>query len=125
VGERIATMVDAPYQFDFARNAIFNLDMPGYSSMKPDMPYFQGPEKVAEYFLSHSIRYIVYVRPEFSHWLYQREFWFARMFNEEEIWRICAPYFVDLIDTFTSLSKTRKNLHEEAGIVVLDLATRQ
>lgn len=124
-GERLAAMVDATYELDFKRNEIFNLDMPGYSSMKPDMPYFEGPEKVAEYFLSHGIRYVVYVRPEFSHWLYQREFWFVRMFNEEEIWRLCAPYFVDLIDTFTALRESRKNLHEEAGIVVLDLATRR
>jgi hypothetical protein len=124
-GERIAAMVDAPFQMDFTRNPIFNLDMPGYSSMKPDMPYFEGPEMVAEYFLSHGIRYVVWVQPEFSHWLYQREFWFARMFNEEEIWRLCAPYFVDLIDTFSKLRDTRVNLHEEAGIVVLDLATRR
>jgi hypothetical protein len=122
-GERVAAMVDAPFELDFARNTIFNLDMPGYSSLKPDMPYFEGPEKVAQYFLSHGIRYVVYVRPEFSHWLYQREFWFNRMFNEEEIWRLCAPYFVDLIDNFTALRDSRKNLHEEAGIVVLDLAT--
>ena len=93
--------------------------------MKPGMPYFEGPEKVAEYLLAHDIRYVVYVRPEFSHWLYQREFWFARMFNEEEIWRLCSPYFVDLIDTFTSFSETRRVIHEESGIVVVDLAARK
>lgn len=122
-GASFAAMVDYPYYFDFARNPIFNIDMPGYASLKPDMPYFQGPEKVAEYFLAHDIRYVVYVRPEHSHWLYQREFWFARMFNEEELWRLVAPYFVDLIDNFTALRSSRKVLQEEAGIVVLDLAT--
>lgn len=122
-GERIAVMVDETYLLDFARNPIFNLDMPGYSSMKPDMPYFQGPEKVAEYFLAHGIRYVMYVRPEFSHFLYRREFWFARFFDNEEIWRLCAPYFVDLIDSFTLLRDSRRNVYEEAGIVVLDLAT--
>jgi hypothetical protein len=86
------------------------------------MPYFQGSEKVASYFQAHGIRYVVYVRPEHSHWLYQREFWFARMFNEEEIWRLVAPYFVDLLDNLTALRGTRKTVHEEAGIVVLDLA---
>jgi len=124
-GSKVAVMVDEPYWLDYGKNELFNLDMPGYSSLKPDMPYFQGPEKVADYFLAHGIRYVMYVRPEFSHWLYQREFWFARMFNEEEIWRLCAPYFVDLIDSFTSLRETRTTLHEEAGIVILDLATRK
>jgi hypothetical protein len=124
-GERIAALVDLPYLLDFERNPIFNLDMPGYSSMKPDMPYFEGPEKVAEYFLSHGIRYVIWVQPDFSHWLYQREFWFARMFNEEEIWRLCAPYFVDLIDSFTALMDSRKNVYEESGIVVIDLAARR
>jgi hypothetical protein len=124
-GARMAVMVDEPYHLDFVRNTIFNIDMPGFSSLKPDMPYFEGPEKVAEYFLAHDIRYVVYVRPEFSHSLYQREFWFVRMFNEEEIWRMCAPYFVDFIDSLTSLRESRKNVYEEAGIVVLDLATRR
>ena len=63
--------------------------------------------------------------PEFSHALYQRKFWFARMYNEEELWRLCAPYIVDLIDSFTQLRDTRVNVYEEAGIVVLDLATRR
>ena len=124
-GERMAAMVDLAYLLDYTRNPIFNLDMPGFSSMKPDMPYFQGSEKVAEYFLAHGMRYVVYVRPEFSHALYQRKFWFARMYNEEELWRLCAPYIVDLIDSFTQLRDTRVNVYEEAGIVVLDLATRR
>jgi len=124
-GKAMAIMVDDPYYFDFSKNPIFNIDMPGYSSIKPDMPYFEGPEPLAAYFLAHDIRYFVYVRPEFSHWLYQREFWFGRMFNEEEIWRICAPYFVDLIDNLGELRKSRAVLHEENGIVVLDLASRR
>lgn len=124
-GETMAVMADDPYYFDFSRNRILNLDMPGFSSPRPGMPYFQGSEKVADYFAAQGIRYLVFVRPEFSHWLYQREFWFARMFNEEEIWRVTAPYFVDQIDSFTALAKTRKKLHEEAGIVVLDLGTRE
>ena len=124
-GERMAAMVDLAYLLDYTRNPIFNLDMPGFSSMKPDMPYFQGSEKVAEYFLAHGMRYVVYVRPEFSHALYQRKFWFARMYNEEELWRLCAPYIVDLIDSLTQLRETRVNVYEEAGIVVLDLATRR
>jgi len=36
-----------------------------------------------------------------------------------------APYFVDFIDSLTSLRESRKNVYEEAGIVVLDLATRR
>jgi hypothetical protein len=124
-GQRMAVMVDAPYRLNFVRNTIFNIDMPGFSSLKPDMPYFEGPEKVAEYFLAHDIRYLVYVRPEFSHSLYQREFWLVRMFNEEEVWRLSAPYFVDLIDSLTQLRDSRNNVYEEAGIVVLDLATRR
>jgi hypothetical protein len=122
-GERMAVMVDETYLLDFARNPIFNIDMPGYSSLKPGMPFFEGPEKVAQYFLAHGIRYVIYVRPEFSHFLYRREFWFSRMFDNEEIWRLCAPYFVDLIDSFTLLRDSRKNVYEEAGVVVLDLAT--
>lgn len=124
-GAALAVMVDDAYYVDYARNPIFNIDMPGFSSLKPDMPFFEGSEKVAEYFLAHGIRYVMYVRPEHSHWLYQREFWFRRMFNEEEIWRLIAPYFVDFIDSLTALRESRKVVVEEAGIVVLDLAERR
>jgi hypothetical protein len=122
-GEAVAVMVDKGYLLDFSRNRIFNIDMPGFASLEPDMPFFRGSEPVAQYFLAHGIRYLMFVRPEFSQYLYQRSFWFDRMFAEEEIWRLVAPYFVDIIDSFTALSRSRRVMKEIGGIVVLDLAT--
>jgi hypothetical protein len=122
-GESVAVMVDKTYLLDFSRNRVFNIDMPGFASLEPDMPFFRGPEPVAEYFLAHGIRYLMFVRQEFSQYLYQRSFWFDRMFADDEIWRIVSPYFVDLIDSFTALSKSRHVMKEIGGIVVLDLRT--
>jgi hypothetical protein len=123
-GARVAVLVDEPYYMNFARNEVFNLDMPGYASLPPGLPYFQGSEAVAQYFLGQKIRYLVFVRSAFSRFHYQREFWVQRLFAEEEIWRVVSPYFLDMIDTLATLSKTRTVLREDRGIVVLDLEQR-
>lgn len=120
-GETIAVMVDAPYHLDFARNPILNIDMPGYASPKPGMPFFRGARELAAYFQGQHVRFLMYVRPEHSQALYQREFWFLRLFSDEEIWRVVAPYFLDFIDNLAELRQTTKVVTEEAGIVVLDL----
>lgn len=123
-GETMLVMLDEPYHLDFARNRVLNFDMPGYSSPKPGMPYFQGPEAVADYLRGQRIRYLAFVRPDASHALYKREVWFRRMLNEEEYWRAASPYFIDFFDTLAALSRSRARLHDRDGMIVLDLETR-
>jgi hypothetical protein len=119
-GERIAVMVDDPYYLDFARNEIFNLDVPGASSLPPGLPYFEGAEPLAAYFLSNSIRYVVFVRHSFSRFLYGRELWIQQVAGLE-VWQTAGPYMLALIEAFPVLSTKTKVLFEERGIVVLDL----
>ena len=123
-GERMFVMVDSPSFLDFERNPIFSLDIPGAMSPPPGMPFFRGAEAFADYFVkTQSLRYFAFVDPERSRFLYRRDFWYERIYNEEELWRLYAPYFLDIFDTVDELARTRRVLYEGDGMFVLDLAT--
>ncbi|HVJ92072.1 MAG TPA: hypothetical protein VM580_19860 [Labilithrix sp.] len=119
---RLAVLLDEPYYLDFRRNPIWNLDMPGYSSLPPAMPFFQGAEKLEEYFREVGIRYLAFVRPDTSRYHYRRAYWVGVLVDEAELWRSYAPYLIDFLDNLTTLSDRHKKLFEERGLVVLDLA---
>jgi hypothetical protein len=124
-GSRVLVMLDEPYFLDYARNEIWNLDMPGTASPQPGIPCFQGPELVAEYLHSQGIRYLAFVQPESSVYLYRREIWFDHLYDPDEIWRIYAPYMVDVMDNLVALAVTRVHLHEESSMILLDLEARK
>jgi hypothetical protein len=120
-GAKVAFMVDEPYYLDFTKHDLFNIDMPGYASPAPGLPYFQGPQAKAQYFKGLGIHHLLFVRSQSSRAHYKRDFWFHRMFAEEEIWRLFTPYQIDMIDDLAELARTHKILYEERGIVALDL----
>jgi hypothetical protein len=121
-GERIAVMLDEPHYLDFERNPIWNLDMPGYASLPPGMPFFKGSAALAAYFRTVGVRYLAFVGSSYSRYHYRREYWIEMLGNEQEIWRAFSPYLLDFMDMLTDLSKGHRKLFEERGLVVLDLA---
>jgi hypothetical protein len=118
---RLAVMLDEPYWLDFRRNPIWNLDMPGYSSLPPGIPYFEGSERVKEYFLGIGVRYLAYVRPGFSRYHFRREYWLGMLVDENAIWRSHGPYLIDFLDSLEELRARHQRLFEERGLVVIDL----
>jgi hypothetical protein len=122
---RLLVMVDEPYFLSFARNEIWNLDMPGTASPSPGIPCFQGAEPVAEYLRTKGVRYVAFVLPERSTFLYRRDVWFDHLYDADEMWRVYAPYMVDVIDNLVALAATRVALYEGSGMVLLDLEQRR
>ena len=122
---RLVIMLDEPYFLDYARNEIWNLDMPAAASPAPGIPCFQGPEAVAKYFLAQGIRHVGFVLADRSAYLYRTDVWFEHLFGTEEIWRVYAPYMVDVMTNLAALAESRLRIHEEAGMVLLDLETRK
>lgn len=120
-GARVAVLLDEPFYLDFARNDIINLDIPGYASWKPGMPYFRGAEPVAAYFRSHGVRYLAFVRGTHSRYFFRREFWVARLLVDTELWRIMGAYVVDTLDNFAALAERYPKLFDRDGLVMLDL----
>lgn len=122
-GATLAVLLDEPAYLDFGRNDILNLDVPGYASLAPGMPYFRGAEPVAAYFRDHHIRYLAFVRGTYSRYFFRREFWVARLLTDTELWRIMGAYVVDTLDNFAQLAARYPVLYDEAGLVLVDLAT--
>ncbi len=124
-GERIAVLVDDPHYLDFARNPIWNLDMPGFASLPPGMPSFKGSEALEQYFRDLGVRWLMYVTPEHSRYHYRREYFLELFVSEQELWRTYAPYVVDLIDNMTAIRRRHREAYAERGIVVIDLGERR
>lgn len=124
-GARLAVMLDDPAYLDFARNDIANLDTPGFASPAPGLPAFRGPDALAAYFRTQGIRYVAFVRSESSRYFYRRGFWVWRLFNDAEMFQTMSAYAIDMIDSLTSLATSTTVLHDQSGLVALDLGTPQ
>ena len=100
-GEKIFTIVDAPYLFDFERNPIDNIDSIGGASLPPGMPFEQGPEALKRYFLSLGYRYIICVDFDNAVLLYTRKLWENHPRKEwyfKEVWGRYALDFMGNLD---------------------------
>jgi hypothetical protein len=123
-GEKVAVMVDDAANLDYRRNPISNLDLPGFSSpggAGAQWPSFVGPEAVRRYFLAQGYRYLAFVRPDFSRYLYRRWYWLRELYIDDELFQVIAAYMLDALESFTALAETREPLHDVDGLVVLDL----
>jgi hypothetical protein len=121
-GTRIVVMLDDPALLDFRRNAIANLDTPGFASPDPQLPAFRGAEPLRAYFVALGYRYAAFVRSERSRYFFRRGFWVQRIFTDAELFQIMSAYTIDAIESFAELATTTKVLYDDDGLVVLDLA---
>jgi hypothetical protein len=124
-GAPIATMVDFPSHFDFARNRIACLDMIGAVSPPPGIPLAAGGEAVAEYLVRAGYRYVVVVSPTAANNLYRRDVWERQRTGGDPIWAASAPFYLEAFDAFDDLRRTRVHLADAASMVTLDLTQRQ
>ncbi len=101
---------------------ILIMDLAGGASPKPGIPYDAGAEAVANYFLQQGIRYVA--------WDYKR-----RAFYDDVSFRCDIYYCVPWIDSsvkyirktasiFDELMISRKNLYNNDGIVLFDMAQK-
>jgi hypothetical protein len=115
----VLTRLDFPFTLDFKRNQIFLADWPGGASLPPGMPVFQGPEALANYLVSKSIRYIAYSatslnHPEVSTSGAEFSSWF----------RLQTKLAHDFRDSVKQLANTRKLIYEDGENFVLDLQSK-
>ena len=115
-------LVDEPYYLDFARNPIWNLDMPGYASLAPGMPFFAGSHAVEDYFRGLGVRWLMFVIPDASRYQYRREYLLELFINEQEVWRTYGPYLVNYLDSETEIGSRHRKVASERGMVVIDLS---
>lgn len=124
-GAAVAVLLDDPAALDFRRNRIANLDTPGFASPRTgdgaQLPAFRGAEPLREYFVAAGYPYVAFVRSERSRYCHRRGFWLWRLFNDGEMFQIMSAYELDMIDSLAELATTTTVLHDDDGLVVLDL----
>ena len=116
----LAVLLDDPYWLDYRRNRIFNLDLPGFTAPLP-MPSFTDAETWRSYFRASGIRYLAFVDPNQSTYLFRRAGWVKRLLNDTELWRFMAARMIDTADVFMKLAATSRVLFHEQGMYALDL----
>ena len=120
-GASMLTMLDGPMWFDFGRNRIDLIDLPGAASPGRDMP-LDSDQKLVGYWRDLGYRYVAFVKSTASVSLYRRDHWQRMGAGESaEIWRLSAPYYLKMFDRFDSLAKTHRHLYDDGVMVALDL----
>jgi hypothetical protein len=122
-GAPMLVMLDDPFWFDFRRNRIDLIDLPGSVSPSPGMP-LDDDEKLVQYLSGQGYRYLAFVRPAASKGLLYRRTHWARMLSGADalIWKLTAPFYLKTFDRLESLAKSRKALYDDGQMVALDLA---
>ncbi len=123
-GEQLIARVARPFLLDFARNPIVVPDHPGQTSPPPGMPLYAGPEPLAAYLQAQNIRYVMYS--------YGNEAGFSRRQwghlvapgNTKILMGIVAKPLFAFQNNLVELGKTRRRIHDDGHVFVIDLASR-
>ncbi len=116
--------LDKNFVFDFRRNNVFIIDLPGGSSLPPGLPFRQGGERLADYLLSVGIQYVAYS--------YGNEANFSKQGNSGMLRAHVNPWLkaetehsFDFQDSLMELAKSRKIIYDDGKNFVLDLSLKQ
>ncbi|MHC4571509.1 MAG: hypothetical protein ACYS0C_05485, partial [Planctomycetota bacterium] len=122
-GETVLARLAYPFLLDFKRNRIFIADWPSGASLPPGMPSFRGAEALANYLISKSIRYVAYSYGDEA--LFWKKRFGKRVNQGHPRIRTEARHAFDFQDNLKQLGKTRKRIHDDGYIFVLDLFSRR
>ena len=118
----VLARMDYPFLFDFRRNKILIIDIPGSASLAPGMPFFQGGEAVAKYLTAHGIHYVAYdYATEAST---PRTGALSALVNENRYQSAQAVVRLtfDFAQNLEELGRTRERVYDDGTAFVLDLS---
>jgi len=120
--DKLLVLVNHPFAFDYRRNGIVNVDMPGAVSPDPGMPFFQGPGALKAYLKGQSIRAVAF--RDFAApggCLYGRDIWLDHAQGDNPMWRAQSRYYLDLMSNVVALAATERVVHRDRGLTVIVL----
>ena len=121
-GQTVLTRLAYPFLLDFKRNTIYVADYPGAMTMRKGMPFFQGPEALANYFHSLSIRYVAYSYGNEAN--FQKAVFESRRSNPL-VWHRTALNTIDFQDNLRKLGDTHKKIYDDGENFILDLRQKR
>lgn len=120
-GARVVAMIDDPWLLDFDRNHFALLDLPGFIGPGGGLPSFTDATHWRSYLVNQGYRYLAFTDGAYSGWLYRRDGWVPRIYNDDELFRYIAAHAVDALDTLAELAASSPVLFHANGMWVVDL----
>jgi hypothetical protein len=116
----VLTRLDNPFLMNFKKHTIWIADWPGGASLPPGMPSFKGEETLADYLVSHSIRYVAYSYANEAN--FTRQFLDPTLIPSRYTWlRNQALNTFEFQESLQKLGKTRKRIYDDGQNFVIDL----
>ena len=120
IGSKILSAVDTPYGFDFSRNEICTVDMPGGSAIGK-WPLGEGPLKFQNYLALHGFKYIICSDFENSFHFYTRKLWKNVPRPEWYYKEINGKYFLDFMDNVDAIAREGNVVATAANLRLIEL----
>jgi hypothetical protein len=116
----VLTRLDNPFLMNFKKHTIWIADFPGGASLPPGMPSFKGEETLADYLVSHSIRYVAYSYANEAN--FPRHFFEPKLIPNPNKWlENQALNTFEFQDSLQKLGKTRKRIYDDGQNFVIDM----
>jgi len=122
---RILSAVSKPFFWRFDRHPIHTVDCPGQASPPPGMPFFEGPEALADYLLGLGYTHLAFTPPRLDPCLYSLAHWEAAERSGVFLWEGWAPYFVDFLRNEQALAAKHGSVYRSRELIVVDLRRAQ
>ncbi|HEX9569305.1 MAG TPA: hypothetical protein VF987_06455 [Rhodospirillales bacterium] len=119
-GKKLLVLVNHPFAFDYRRNIIVNVDVPGAVSPDPGMPFFLGPGALKAYLKGQSIHAVAF--RDFAApggCLYDRDLWLAHAQGDNPMWRAQSKYYLNLMDNVLKLAAAERVAHRDRGLTTI------
>jgi hypothetical protein len=121
-GKKFLSITDQPYLFDFRRNSVELLDIPGHAAPGGAMPGFGSYDELNQFFRSLGIDYLVFSEPKKSSGMYSLEKWLKH--QQEQRADYHTPWsrqFLALFEYLDRLRNEKKILYQDGFVVAVDL----
>ncbi len=118
---KILVMVDTPAAFDYTRNSIDHLDLPGYASPSPGMPWESNSVALGQYLQAQGYGYVIFQRPQYSGYLLRTASLDALASSPKKLWQDMAHRTLLANTRMGELAMQHDVLLETEGVVSLRL----
>jgi len=116
----VLSRLDRDFLWDFKRNPVYVIDIPGGASLPPGMPVGKGGEKLADYLLARDIRYVAY---SYGNEAGFTEEIFGSMLRPHvnPLARTQVQHTFDFQKDLSEIGKTKKIIYDDGKNFVADL----
>ena len=103
-GTRLLSAVDHPFLFDFERNQIFQMDIPGAASPRGEKIDFSDLTQTLKLLRDAGVDFFVFVDPEFAETFYRRDWWRTIQQESEQELNYLSDWRVGFLKYFQFLN---------------------